>query len=149
MKKKKSVIIVILSVIVILVAAVSLFFILNDKNKLTVVERKWINNNISNIQNINVINNLNVMGKNGSGVFYDFIEDFKNEYDLSINPITYNSGTNPSGITLGVKSEVSKDDIVFATDHYVLVGINDDIISKEESLNGKTIGILTKDLSYT
>ena len=148
MKKKKSIIIIIISIILVIGIAVGLYFILNDKDKLTVAERNWVNESIGTIQNINVINNVNVFGKNGSGVYYDFIKDFETEYGLDINPITFNEGSNPSGITFGVKQSISENDILFYTDHYVLVGKNNDIISQEENLNGKSIDILSKDLSY-
>ena len=147
MKKKKSIIIIIVSILLVIGISVGLYFILNDKNKLTVAERNWINNNIGTIQNINVINNVNVFGKNGSGVYYDFIGDFETEYGLDINPITFNEGSNPSGITFGVKKSIGENDILFYTDHYVLVSKNNDIISKEENLNGKSIDILSSDLS--
>lgn len=148
MKNKKSIIIIIISILVVIGIAIGLYFILNDKDKLTVSERNWVNQNIGTIQNINVINNVNVFGKNGSGVFYDFISDFETEYGLSINPITFNEGSNPSGISFGVKNIVDDNDILFYTDHYVLVGKNNDYISTEEDLNGKNIDILSKDLSY-
>ena len=148
MKKKKSIIIIIVSIILVIGIAVGLYFILNDKDKLTVAERNWVNESIGTIQNINVVNNVNVFGKDGSGVYYDFIKDFETEYGLNINPITFNEGSNPSGITFGVKQSISENDILFYTDHYVLVSKNNDIISQEENLNGKSIDILSKDLSY-
>ena len=140
MKKRKNIIIVIISVLVVIVSAVVLFNILNDKDKLTVVERNWINDNIGTILNINVLNNVNVFGKDGSGVYYDFLNDFKDEYSLSINPITFNSGNNPSGITLGVKYNVDSKDEVIYKDHFVLVSKNNDVISTISDLNGKEIG---------
>lgn len=148
MKKKKSIIIIIVSIILVIGIAVGLYFILNDKDKLTVAERNWVNESIGTIQNINVVNNVNVFGKNGSGVYYDFIKDFETEYGLDINPITFNEGSNPSGITFGIKQSIGENDILFYTDHYVLVGKNNDIISQEENLNGKSIDILSKDLNY-
>ena len=146
MKKKKSIIII--SILLVIGIAIGLYFILNDKDKLTVSERNWVNESIGTIQNINVVNNVNVFGKDGSGVYYDFIKDFETEYGLNINPITFNEGSNPSGITFGVKQSISENDILFYTDHYVLVSKNNDIISQEENLNGKSIDILSKDLSY-
>ena len=148
MKKKKSIIIIIISILLVIGIATGLYFILNDKDKLTVSERNWVNESIGTIQNINVVNNVNVFGKDGSGVYYDFIKDFETEYGLNINPITINEGSNPSGITFGVKQSISENDILFYTDHYVLVSKNNDIISQEENLNGKSIDILSKDLSY-
>ena len=148
MKKKKSIIIIIISILLVIGIAIGLYFILNDKDKLTVAERNWVNESIGTIQNINVVNNVNVFGKDGSGVYYDFIKDFETEYGLNINPITFNEGSNPGGITFGVKQSISENDILFYTDHYVLVSKNNDIISQEENLNGKSIDILSKDLSY-
>lgn len=148
MKKKKSIIIIIISILLVVGIAIGLYFILNDKDKLTVSERNWVNESIGTIQNINVVNNVNVFGKDGSGVYYDFIKDFETEYGLNINPITFNEGSNPSGITFGVKQSISENDILFYADHYVLVSKNNDIISQEENLNGKSIDILSKDLSY-
>ncbi len=148
MKKKKSLIIIIISILVVAIASVLLYTLLNDKNKLTVAERNWVNESIGTIQNINVINNVNVFGKDGSGVFYDFIDSFEKEYELTINPITFNVGNNPSGITFNEKTSTNANDIVFYTDHYVLVSKTSDLVASEENLNGKTIGILSSDLSY-
>ena len=148
MKKKKSLIIIIISILVVAVTAILLYTLLNDKNKLTVAERNWVNESIGTIQNINVINNVNVFGKDGSGVFYDFIDSFEKEYELTINPITFNVGNNPSGITFNEKTSTNDNDIVFYTDHYVLISKTSDLVASEENLNGKTIGILSSDLSY-
>ena len=71
MKKKKNWLIVAVSAVAIIALGIGLYFLLSDENKLTVVERNWINENINTIQNINVINNANVFGKNGEGVFYN------------------------------------------------------------------------------
>lgn len=148
MKKKRSLIIIVVSVIAVIAICIGLYFLLSDENKLTVAERNWINENINTIQNINVINNANVFGKNGEGVFYDFISSFEEEYGMSTNAITFNSGNNPSGLTLGSKTSVSDSDIVFYEDHYVLVSKAGEKISETEDLSGRTIGILNSDLSY-
>lgn len=148
MKNKKSVIIIVVSIILVIAISLGLYFLLNDKDKLTVSERNWVNANIGTIQNINVLNNVDVFGKNGSGVFYDFIKSFEDEYNLSINPITFNYGSNPSGISFDVKRSMGDNDILFFTDHFVLVSKNNDIISEEENLNGKNINILSSDLEY-
>lgn len=148
MKKKKNIIIITISTLVLIGVGIGLFFLLNDKNKLTILERNWINDNINTVQNINIINDGNVFGKNGSGVFYNFLDDFSKEYSLKINPITYNIGENTSGISFGVKNEVSDNDLVFYEDHYVIIGKNEEVIPSIDNLSGKTIGILSNDLSY-
>ena len=68
------------------------YFILNNDNKLSVEEKEWLAGNINTVQNVKVINNVDIYGKNGSGVFFDFIDSFEKEYGIDINIITYNSG---------------------------------------------------------
>ena len=148
MKKRRSLLIIVVSVVAVIALGIFLYFILSDENKLTVAERNWINENINTVQNINVINNANVFGKNGEGVFYDFIDAFESEYGMTTNAITFNAGNNPSGLTLGAKTSINSTDIVFYEDHYVLVGTNNEIIATAEDLSGRTVGILTSDLSY-
>ncbi len=148
MKKKRNVIIIVVSVVAVIAICIGLYFLLSDKNKLTVAERNWINENINTIQNINVINNANVFGKNGEGVFYDFLTSFENEYGLKTNAITFNYNNNPSGLTLGSKTSLTDSDIVFYEDHFVLVSKNSDQVATAEDLSGRTVGILTSDLSY-
>ena len=147
MKKHRSIVITIIVVIVLAIIGVVLYILLNNSNKLTVSERNWINNNINTLQNINVVNNANVFGSSGSGVFYDFLNDFSAYYTLTINPITFNIGDTPSGISLGVKKNINDNDIVFYIDHYILVGKNNENIIDLDTLTGKKIGILNSDLS--
>ncbi len=147
MKKKRNIILIIVIALIVIILAIITYFLLNDENKLTVAERNWINENTNTLQNINVVSNANVFGKNGEGVFYQFLEDFSNKYDLDINPITFNVGDTPSGLTLGVKNSVNDDDIVFYEDHYVLISNKVEIVSEANDLSGKTIGILSNDLS--
>ena len=148
MKKKRSLVVIVVIAIVVILLAVGLYFLLNDENKLTVAERNWINENVNTLQNINVVSNANVFGKNGEGVYYQFLEDFSEEYDLTINPITFNVGNNPAGLTLGLKNSVDENDIIFYEDHFVLVSKNPEIVAESADLSGKTMGILSSDLSY-
>ena len=148
MKRKRSLLVIVISVVVVIILGIFLYNILSDENNLTVSERNWINENINSVQNINVINNANVFGKNGEGVFYDFIEDFEAEYGMDTNAITFNAGANPSGLTFGSKTSVTENDVVFFEDHYVLVGTDDEKLSDATDLSGRTVGILTSDLSY-
>ena len=148
MKRKRSLLVIVISVVVVIILGIFLYNILSDENNLTVSERNWINENINSVQNINVINNANVFGKNGEGVFYDFIEDFEAEYGMDTNAITFNAGANPSGLSFGSKTSVTENDVVFFEDHYVLVGTDDEKLSDATDLSGRTVGILTSDLSY-
>ena len=148
MKNKKSVIITIIVILAVVIIGLITYNLLNDENRLTASERRWINNNINTVQNINVINNVNLFGNTGTGVFYEFLNDIELEYQLDFNPVTFNYGENPSGLTLGVTTSLNNEDLVFYTDHYVLVGTTEENISSYEELSGRNIGVINTDVSY-
>ena len=148
MKNKKSVIITIVVILAVVIIGLIVFRVLTDENKLTSSERRWINNNISTVQNINVVNNVNLFGNTGTGVFYDFLGDFEREYDLQLNPVTFNYGENTNGLTLGITRTLSDQDFVFYEDHYVLVGTEKEVVSNYSDLAGMKIGVISDDASY-
>ena len=141
--KKKTIIISVIIGIVIVIGIVSYFF-MNQENKLTVDEKRWINENLTVVQNVNVINDVNIYGKNGHGVFYDFLTDFSSEYNLRINPIiTGNATSNAFKVT----TNVTDNSIVFSEDHYVLVSKSDEIVERDE-ISSLSIGYLSKDTDF-
>ncbi len=148
MKNKKSVIIAMIVIFIIAIIGLVTYSILSDNNKLTALEKKWINNNINTIQNINVVNDVNIFGNTGSGIFYDFIKDLELEHKLQLNPVTFNYGEVTMGVTLGVKNNLQSNDNVFYEDHYVLVSKKDEIVPSYIDFRGKKIGVFNNDLSY-
>ncbi len=148
MKTKKNVIIIIGVILLVITTCFVTYNILTDTNKLTSLEKRWINNNINTVQNINVVNDVNIFGNTGSGVFYDFINDLELDYKLQLNPVTFNYGEVTSGLTLGVKTDLQNNDTVFYTDHFVLVSKKNEIVANYEDFVNKKIGVINNDLSY-
>lgn len=148
MKNKKGKWIIIISILAIAIIGFISYQILNDNNKLSSSERKWLNNHINDVQNISVVNDVNIFGNTGAGVYYEFIHDLENEYKLQINPVTFNNGEVSSGLTLGVKTSLGKNDTIFYTDHYVLVGKNTEVITSYEAFQSKRIGVINSEISY-
>ena len=146
-KKGKIILFIVLGLIAILLA-IFVVKIVTNKNKLTVSERHWIDENNKTTLNVNVINDANIFGSDGTGVFYDFLEDFKEEYNLVINPITFTYGNSKDGVSFDIKHELGDNDISFYEDHYVLISKNVEIINSIDYLNNKKIGILNSDLNY-
>lgn len=147
-KSVKRILLVIPVIVFIVIATLIIMNVLKDENKLTVKEKEWINNNLSTVQNVNIINNLSVFGANGSGVFYDFINDMSKEYGLKINPVTYNNGE--SSVSHGFMTTNSLDDnsLVIYEDNYVLIKKDYEIITDIASLSSKSIGVLSSDVTY-
>lgn len=147
-KSVKRILLVIPVIVFIVIATLIIMNVLKDENKLTVKEKEWINNNLSTVQNVNIINNLSVFGANGSGVFYDFINDMSKEYGLKINPVTYNNGE--SSVSHGFMATNSLDDnsLVIYEDNYVLIKKDYEIITDIAILSSKSIGVLSSDVTY-
>ena len=147
-KSVKRILLVIPVIVFIVIATLIIMNVLKDENKLTVKEKEWINNNLSTVQNVNIINNLSVFGENGSGIFYDFLNDMSKEYGLKINPVTYNNGE--SSVSHGFMATNSLDDnsLVIYEDNYVLIKKDYEVITDIASLSSKSIGVLSSDVTY-
>lgn len=148
MKKKTKIIIIIIAALALLIAGVIIIKVFSDKSRLNIIERNWINDNVSTIQNVNVLNDNGVFGMVGKGVFFDFIEDFSKEYNIDINAVAMKTGDNPSGLTLGYSNIYEEKDVIFYTDHYVVLSKNYELISDYRYLENKTIGILNNNLAH-
>lgn len=148
-KYKKYIIIGVIIFIFILALGIGIYFYFNS-NKLTIGEKKWLDEarSTSKVINVNVENDIDVFGKDGSGIFYDLLDDIAEKYNLNINHVTYNYNNNVSGLTLGSKKEVNDNDIILFTDHYVLISKNKNVVDDINDLTNKNINILQSDLSY-
>ena len=143
--KKRIIIPIIIAIIVLAGLGVFTFLQLNDKDKLTVEEKEWLTENQTIVQNVHVVNNIDVFGKNGEGVFYDFIKSIEEEYTIDINEITYNSGEAIDGQGFKVLYEPTKNSVVFHEEHYVVISKEKQSFSSLSQLSNKKIGILTTD----
>lgn len=142
---KKIIIFVIVAFIALIGLGILTYRIVNDENKLTVEEKEWITENVKVVQNINVPNNLDVFGKNGSGVFFDFIKDLETQYDLEVNEITYNIGEDIGTGSFKIVYDTNNNDIIFHKEHYVVVSKEKVNISSVSQLSNKKIGVLSSD----
>lgn len=136
-----------IGIILVVIISLGLISILNDDNKLTVEENKWINSNTSTVTNVNIINDLEVFASNGSGLFYDFLNAMQEEYNLKINPVTYSSKDTVSSGFL-ITNEVSDKFVTFYTDNFVLVSKEYEYISNTEEISDIKVGILKTDEDY-
>ena len=144
LNKKVFIPLIVLAVFII-IGVIVFNVIIHDENRLTVEEREWITENVNKVQSINVINNIDVFGAYGSGVFYDFIDSLEKEYNLEINPITYNNGEDVGSRSFKVVYDINDSDVVFYTEHYVVVSKEKNAITNVDNLKEKRIGILSSD----
>ena len=148
MKKKTWILPIVLVVIAILGILIITIRSFNSDEKLSSEERTWINDNINNVQNIYVVKDENVFSKDGEGVFYTFLNDFSEEYGIKLNIINYDASTQVVDNKLDYSNKISSQDKILYTDHYVVVGKNNEIITNVDALENKTVGVLNSDLEY-
>ena len=146
--KLRYIIIGIIALIVVLFVGLFIYNTLNDENKITVNEKKWINANLSTLQNTYVINNSSIFADNGYGVFYDFMSDFSKEYSVKINPITYNYGENNYDDGFKITNTIDDNSVVFYTDYYVLVSKNYESVTDASKIKDYSIGVAQNDYNY-
>lgn len=146
-KRVKFIIIGLIAVVIIVFASLFIINILKDDNKLTVDEKKWINANLSTLQNINVLNDSPVYGNSGYGVFYDFLNDFSKEYQIKINPVTYKNSEANVEDGLKLTTSINNNSVVFKDDYYVLISKNSSHFSDASNIVDN-IGVLASDINY-
>ena len=144
MKKKKVILITAAIVAVLTVISIIAISILTDDSRLSVTEKEWISNNKNNVISLNVINDLNVFGKDGKGVFFDFIESLSEKYNIQINPVTFNHNEQPAGLALVYSTADNVNS--FYEDEFVLVGKKDEIFDSIDKIKNLKIGV-TKEYS--
>ncbi len=121
--------------------------ILRDDNKITADEKKWINASISKKLKVNVLNNVNIR-RCGWNMKMNLDNKNVKKRAIEIVPAAYNLGEETSGITLGLKTNLGKNDTVFYTDHYVLVSKKSEVVASYNNFVNKKIGVLSDDISY-
>ena len=151
---KKTGILLIVLLVIILIALINFSSRNNKDTKLDLAEKKWIDNNKEDVINVSIANNIPVFSDDGEGVFFDFVDKLKEKTNLSFNLISYDASgdTEENDLYFEVlkgknASKVSKNDMKFYTDYYVLIGRESEKISSPENIKNKKIGTLTDDLS--
>ena len=158
MKKKKSInkkriaLIFIPLVLLSIIIFVALF--INDKNKkngvFSLLEKRWIEKNKSNVVDVAILNDIPIFGEEGEGVFFDFLNDFSKETEITFNKIPYKTNGNSKAkysFEVTNNSSLEDDELLFYTDNYVLVSKDNEEVKNISDLKRVTIGALESDLN--
>ena len=151
MKKKM---IIIIPIVIALLVFIGVYAYLNHedaKTSLTVVEKKWIANNSDQKYDFEIVNNIPVYSMDGTGVIFDFINNFEIDTNLEFNKISYlkeaNSTTNGLRIRiLDNDTNLTENDLLIAEDGYVLVSKEKNRYDKISNITTGTVGALTTDM---
>jgi diguanylate cyclase (GGDEF)-like protein len=146
---KKAKIIIIIAVLIIGCLGALRFFTKEDKNtSLTIIEKKWIENNKNKVIDLSVLNNIPIINDNGNGIFFDFLNSLESDTGLEFNKLSYENGEKPSSdYALKKTDTVSDKDILIYEDNYSLITKNKTHYNNVSEIKNITVGVLNKDLT--
>ena len=145
---KKIICITIIFIVLISGIIFGIYKIFKDENSLSILEKTWIDNNKNSVYTINMPNDINVFGKSGSGVYYDFINDLDEDLNFKLNTTVYSISNNNDSFGFNVGTSYDNRDLLLFIDYYVLVDKSSSSIYDLSTINNKNIGVLNNDLSY-
>ena len=150
MKKK------VIIVLPILIAALAFVFVYRYYNKedktttLTVTEKRWVEENKEQTYDFEIVNDYPLYGMNGTGVIFNFIEDFEENIGIEFNKIPYLKESAPTtdGYRIRIldNNEKLKDnDLQLFVDNYIAVGKIYERINHIKDFSNMTIGVFKDD----
>ena len=140
---KKTVIFSFIALVIIVVGGIGLYNAFIDENSLTIKEKRWIDNNSSNLISITIPNDIPVFGNTGAGVFFDFSEYLSKDLGLNINNNTISYLSSGSEYFFEVSSNYEPDTLTVYRDHFVLVSKNNGVIANTSSIVNLKPGVHT------
>ncbi len=147
MKNKKSLILIIVA-IVIIGAGVFYFFTRQDKDtSFTILEKQWLESNKNRVIDISILKDIPVIDYNGSGILFDFLNDFEDVTGLEFNRIaSIDSSDVKTDYSFQVVSDKLDSDVLVFSDSYVFLTKNNVKYNKLSEISDMKIGVLNSDL---
>ena len=151
---KKKYIFIVLPILVFLVAFLGVFLYFNNQNKktnFTLKEKQWIEDHKSSKIDFDIVNNYPVYGMDGTGVFFNYINNLENTTGLAFNKVplldTEKTSSDYSIHILNNDEELGKNDLLLFTDSYVAISTSPMTIAKKSDINNLKVGVLDDDMS--
>ena len=150
MKKK---LIIIIPIVIALLIFVGLYTFLNytdDKTNLTVLEKRWITNNSGTKYDLEIVNDVPIFSMAGTGVIFDFIDNFEMDTGLEFNKISYLKTAEPT--TNGLRFRIlnndtalTDSDLLLSEDGYVAISAKNVRYDSISEIQDEVIGVFTED----
>lgn len=143
-------------ILVVIFVFIGVFFYYNRedaKTSLTVNEKKWVEENDTQMIDINIVNDYPLYGLNGEGVFFNFLEDFEKNVGLEFNKIPYSKNdelkdkNSYSFRILNNEDNLTSNDLLIATDGYIAIGKEYTRINEVNEMSNMTFGVFDNDMA--
>ncbi len=150
---KKKILYIVIPIIIAAIAFIGVYRYYNKEDKtttLTVSEKRWVESNKDQAFDFEVVNDYPLYGMNGSGVIFNFINDFEEKVGLEFNKIPYlkSSDVQTSGLRIRILDDDKKltdKDLPLFTDNYIAVGKQYERINHIKDIKDMTIGVFKDD----
>lgn len=149
MNRKKGIAIGFLLLLVLLVGGgVYYYFTKQDVDTtLTILEKKWIEDNKNQVIDLGIVNEVPVFSEDGKGVLFEFVSAIEGATHLSFNKLPYYAGAKlPSEYSFTIVKKPEDGAIEFYKDHYGIVTKDTTKYQRIEDIGGMTLGVLNSDL---
>lgn len=121
----------------------------NNDFSLSFSEKKWSEDNKNKLIDLSVLTDVPLINDNGSGIFFDFLNDLEKKTGLEFNKIPYTDNEDLSEYALKKVHKASSNDLVLYKDNYSLISKEDKYYFNAEEIKGLSIGILKDDKNLT
>ena len=150
MKKK---LLISIPIIIAIVAFVVVYKFYNKEDKtttLTITEKKWVEEHSDQEFDFEVINDYPLFGLNGTGVIFDFIDDFAKNIGIEFNKISYLKSQDSTSTSYRIRilndgDKLSEKDLLFFNDNYVAIGKEHQRINHIKDMKNIKFGLFEED----
>lgn len=153
MKKRnnKTIILIIIGVFFVVLFGIFILNYSKDDASFSILEKKWISDNTSNIIDVSIYNDIPVYGNSGKGVAFDLLDDFTDKYGINFNKVSYlidnNSNLKSTAFrVLDSTTSLTDNDILLYKDSYVIVTNTDNTIDRITDIDDISLAVLSSDI---
>ena len=147
MNKKIGIIAIVVILILGSIGVVRFFTKEDQKTTLTVIEKKWIEDNKNKVIDFSALNNIPIINDNGSGLLFDFITDLESDTGLEFNKLSYEENNNPqTEYALLKKDKSTSKDLVLYQDNYTLISKEEKYYTSIDEIKDLKVGVLNDSL---
>lgn len=147
MNKKIGIIAIVVILILGSIGVVRFFTKEDQKTTLTVIEKKWIEDNKNKVIDFSALNNIPIINDNGSGLLFDFITDLESDTGLEFNKLSYEENNNPqTEYALLKKDKSTSKDLILYQDNYALISKEEKYYTSIDEIKDLKVGVLNDSL---
>ena len=95
MKKRnnKTIVLIVIGIFFVVLFGIFILNYSKDDASFSILDKKWISDNTSNIIDVSVYNDVPVYGNKGKGIIFDLLNDFTDKYKINFNKVSYLSSS--------------------------------------------------------